>query len=117
MHSKLYRQLMSSKEWRTLRNSYLQQHPLCEECERKGYVTAARCVHHKTPVESGHSESECRDLAFRPTNLMALCFQCHADIHKAERSHSREAHKQRTRERLEQWKQKLIDRYTAWKRD
>lgn len=114
MHSKLYTRLMNSKQWRTLRTAYLQEHPLCEACQARGYVTASRCVHHKTPVESGHSEKECTELAYRWTNLQALCFQCHADIHKEERSHTKEEHQRRSADRLEQWKQRLIRKMTAW---
>lgn len=106
MHGKTYIRLMNSREWRNLRNSYLQAHPLCEGCQDRGYVTAARCVHHKVPVESGRSDRECEELAFRWSNLQALCFQCHADIHKAERSHSREAHRARAAARLEAWKER-----------
>ena len=104
MHSKLYVKLMNSKQWRVLRNQHLTEHPLCERCKQQGYIVAARCVHHITPVESGRTDAECEQLAFSSANLQSLCYQCHADIHKAERSHSKEAHKERERQRLEQWK-------------
>lgn len=102
-HSKLYVQLMNSREWRELREAKLQQNPLCERCQAQGYVTAARCVHHLVPVESGRTEDDCRRLAFQFTNLQSLCFQHHAEIHKAEHSHSREAHQKRASDRLAQW--------------
>lgn len=102
-HSKLYVQLMNSREWRELREAKLRANPLCERCQAQGYVTAARCVHHLVPVESGRTEDDCRRLAFQFTNLQSLCFQHHAEIHKAERSHSREAHQKRSKDRLEQW--------------
>lgn len=102
-HSKLYVQLMNSREWRELRIAKLQANPLCECCQAQGYVVAARCVHHIVEVESGRTEQECRDLCFRWSNLQALCYQCHAAIHKAARSHSKAAHKQRSQDRLKQW--------------
>ena len=87
------------------------EHPLCERCEAQGYVTASRCVHHIIPVESGRTEAECRDLAFRRNNLQALCYQCHSDIHKAERSHSKEVMKERCNERLDTWASSLMRKY------
>lgn len=102
-HSKYYVQLMNSKEWRQLRVQKLRADPLCERCHEQGYITAARCVHHIVPVESGRTDDDCRRLAFLWTNLQSLCFQCHAEIHKAERSHSKVAHQQRSKDRLAQW--------------
>ena len=103
MHSKLYVKLMNSKEWRQLRWKKLEANPLCERCQQRGYIVAASVVHHITEVESVRTEQECADLAFRWTNLQALCRECHAEIHKAAHSHSKEAHQQRERERLAQW--------------
>ena len=102
-HSKLYVQLMNSRQWRDLRTAKLRANPLCERCQAQGYVVPSRCVHHLVEVESGRTEQQCRDLCFQWTNLQALCYQCHADIHKAARSHSRESHQQRASDRLQQW--------------
>lgn len=102
-HSKLYVQLMNSREWRELRVRKLQANPLCERCKAQGYIVSARCIHHLVPIESGHTPDDCQRLAFSWNNLQSLCFQCHAEIHKAERSHSREAHRQRAQDRLRQW--------------
>lgn len=102
-HSKLYVQLMNSREWRELREAKIRANPLCECCQAKGYVVPSRCVHHIVEVESGRTEKECRDLCFQWTNLQALCYGCHAEIHKAARSHSKEAHQKRASERLNQW--------------
>lgn len=103
-HSKLYVQLMNSREWRELRTAKLQANPLCECCQAQGYVVAARCVHHKIPVESARTLDEMRRLALCGLDgLQSLCFQCHANIHKAEHSHSKSAHKQRSQDRLKQW--------------
>ena len=90
-HSKLYVQLMNSREWRELREAKIRANPLCECCQAKGYVVSARCVHHIVEVESGRTEQECRDLCFQWTNLQALW------------SHSKEAHQQRASDRLAQW--------------
>lgn len=102
-HSKLYIQLMNSREWRELRTQVIREHPICQRCEAMGRVTASRCVHHIVPVESGRTEAECRELAMRRSNCQALCYQCHADIHRAEHSHSRDVILERTNQRLAAW--------------
>ena len=103
-HSKLYVKLMNSARWKKLRDDWLRQHPLCDECKRNGITEAATCVHHVTPVESGRTDRECEQLAYSWSNLQSLCYQCHAEIHRAENSHSKQAHKTREAERLERWK-------------
>ena len=103
-HSKLYVKLMNSARWKKLRDDWLRQHPLCEECKRNGITEAATCVHHVTPVESGRTDRECEQLAYSWSNLQSLCYQCHAEIHRVENSHSKHAHKTREAERLERWK-------------
>lgn len=94
---------MNSKRWRDTRNAWLTEHPLCQECEKHGHVVAATCVHHIIPVESARTDKACEELAFSQSNLMSLCYKCHADIHKAARSHSRKAHHEREEQRLSQW--------------
>lgn len=99
-----YRRLIQAKEWRVLRNAYLTEHPQCEECLSQGRHVAANCVHHITPVESARTEDDARVLCYSWANLRALCIACHSDIHKAERSHSKEAHQQRVQDAFDRWK-------------
>lgn len=82
------------------------ENPLCQECQREGIIKAAQCVHHITPIESAKSTEQMELLAFSVSNLQSLCFECHSAIHKAERSHSRDAHLKREKDRLKQWKSK-----------
>ena len=110
-HSKLYVQLMNSREWRELRIRKLQSDPLCQLCMANGKVVSARCIHHILPIEATRSEAEARRRAFDWNNLQSLCYQCHADIHKAERSHSKEVVKQRNDERLSRWADSLEKRF------
>jgi hypothetical protein len=107
-HSKLYVQLMNSREWRELREAKLRANPLCECCQAQGYVVAARCVHHIVEVESGRTEQECRDLCFQWTNLQALCYPCHKQIHESQRTWKAEHHQQVAQNRLQRW----IDKHT-----
>ena len=102
---KRYQRLLNSPRWKELRRSYLQQHPLCERCQREGFVTAAVDVHHKTPVESAKTEQEMERLAYNldGNNLEALCIPCHIKTHQEMHSHTREKvqeNKQRARRRF-----------------
>lgn len=58
--------------WRRIRNKYIKEHPLCEECEKNGRLTPAKEVHHILPLEKGGTHDE--------SNLMALCKSCHSRI-------------------------------------
>lgn len=59
--------------WKRIRDSYVQQHPLCEVCQKEGRLVATEEVHHKVPLSEGGTHA--RD------NLIALCKSCHARIH------------------------------------
>ena len=101
-----YQRLLNSKRWKMLRQEYLRAHPLCERCKAEGYVRSAIDVHHKVPVESAHTLQEMEALCYDWNNLQALCIPCHAKTHKDERSHSKQAHRQREDDRFERWKQR-----------
>lgn len=103
MHSTTYIRLIQSREWKQLRAACLTEHPLCERCKQLGYIRAARCVHHLTPVESARTEQEAARLCFSPSNLQALCYDCHAEIHRLARSHSKQVHQQRQQQALQRW--------------
>ena len=98
-----YQKLLNSPRWKNIRRAYLQQHPLCERCEREGFVRSAVDVHHKKPVESAKTEQEMERLAYNPANLEALCIPCHIKTHQEMHSHCKEqvkANKQRARRRF-----------------
>lgn len=98
-----YQKLLNSPRWKNIRRSYLQAHPLCERCQREGFVRSAIDIHHKTPVESAKTEQEMERLAYNPTNLEALCIPCHIKTHQEMHSHCKEqvkANKQRARRRF-----------------
>ena len=104
-HSATYKRLINSADWRRVRAQQLAEHPFCELCAKKGvyYQTGATEVHHIIPVDSARTEEEAERLAYSPSNLMSLCHKCHSDLHKAERSHSKEAHQRRAEEELARW--------------
>ena len=102
-HSATYNRLINSTRWRAIRAQQLAEHPFCELCRKKGVYYPATEVHHILPVDSARTEEEAERLAYGTSNLMSLCRKCHNDLHKAERSHSKESHQRRAKEELARW--------------
>lgn len=59
-----------SKEWRDLRRSYLDRHPLCAMCLKEGRYTIATIVDHIVPIRQGGARLD-------TNNLQSLCHSCH----------------------------------------
>ena len=97
-----YIKLIHSKGWLNTRRNYLTAHPLCEVCRRKEKLTPASEVHHKTPVETGHSFEEKKRLLLDVTNLLAVCRECHLQEHRLLKSASNEE------------KQRRLDEHKGW---
>lgn len=74
--------IYNSTLWKKLRNSYIAEHPLCERCLAEGRVTPAVACHHVQPFLSGSTYQEQINLAYDVSNLMAVCSQCHKDLHQ-----------------------------------
>ena len=82
---KLRQQAYQNKHWRKLRDTYMHSHPICEECLKQGKVTPAEDIHHiKSPFH--HGEINYSPL-LDPENLMALCKDCHGNIHASQQGH------------------------------
>ena len=95
--------IYNSKEWHIVREAKLERDPLCERCKERGHLVSARCVHHIIPIETATNITQMKEIAFRFTNLMSLCYECHSEIHKALRSRSKEGHKKASEAALERW--------------
>jgi 5-methylcytosine-specific restriction protein A len=68
-----------SGSWRPLRDAYLAEHPLCEDCLAEGRTTPAVEVHHVTSfVGAGDMTGA---YAYNWHNLVALCRECHRKRH------------------------------------
>ena len=114
--------IYNSKEWKQLRAEKLRSQPLCEMCIKKGieagvpggYIRSAHCVHHIVPIETATTLEDMRRLAINCelSDLMSLCDQCHAEIHKQEHSHAKATVQQREASRHERWKNRMIERFT-----
>lgn len=82
---KLRQKAYQNTTWRKLRETYMREHPICEECLKKGKVTAAQDIHHKvSPFKGGEINYT---LLLDPDNLMALCKDCHGNIHAEQQGH------------------------------
>lgn len=77
-----------SARWRRLSSSYLLHHPLCEICQQKGIIKAAEDVHHIDSFTK-YEGLEMWSKALNPNNLMALCKECHTNIHLHEKKERR----------------------------
>lgn len=66
------------KEWKDLSLYYRMLNPICEECNKN----ASEHTHHiVSPFQTNLSENERMALLLNPTNLKALCAECHQKIH------------------------------------
>lgn len=68
-----------SKAWLACRRAILQERILCADCKAINVETVAVDVHHDKP-RATHPE-----LAYEPSNLVALCKRCHTRRENKER--------------------------------
>ena len=61
------------RAWKRIRDSYVKEHPFCEQCFERGILVSVDEVHHKVPVS--------KDGTHERSNLMSLCRSCHNKIH------------------------------------
>lgn len=105
---KEYIRLIHTAKWVRLRRDKLTTHPLCERCEDIGRVTAATEVHHIIPVENGLTKAEKERLMYDPTNLRALCHDCHVKTHTEMGRCGRAQAQSRAKEHLRQFVKKFL---------
>ncbi len=77
-HSAVY----NTSIWKELRIEYLKEHPTCERCLKNDKITLAIDVHHIIPISAGKTKKDKQIIGFDWNNLMALCKDCHKEIHK-----------------------------------
>ena len=64
--------------WRSFRNRFLKEHPLCAYCLKQNVVTMATVVDHIIPHRGD------ADLFWRQGNHQSLCTTCHSSIKQRE---------------------------------
>ena len=62
-----------NRAWKRIRDRYITEHPLCEDCLEQDRIVPAAEVHHVVPLSRGGT-SDTR-------NLRALCRSCHQKRH------------------------------------
>ena len=118
-------EIYNSREWKELRIAKLRANPLCEQCIKDGeavgipggYVRSATCVHHVVPIETARTKDEMKRLAFDVNNLRALCFACHARIHKELGSNTAKIVRQRAEARQDRWADNLMSKFVKQEDD
>lgn len=80
---KFRKKYYNNSDWKKLRLAYLQQHPLCENCLKKGIVNGTDIqVHHiQSPFEDGLTEMDRMQRLLSFDNLESLCARCHGLEH------------------------------------
>lgn len=82
---KLRAEAYNNTAWRKMRDTYLKEHPLCEEHLKRGEVVAAEDVHHKkSPFQKGEINY---NLLLNYENLESVCKECHGNIHSKQQGH------------------------------
>ena len=79
-------QIYQSAKWKKLRESKLQQNPLCEMCLSKGIITPAVDVHHKDSFLNYEGSTRLYK-AYNYSNLLSVCKKCHSYLHKDGTTH------------------------------
>lgn len=102
--NKNYQRLLNAPQWAKVKAIVkARAGGLCERCKAEGFITPGVDCHHIVPVESGKTLVEMQRLCYDTHNIQLLCVPCHIKTHAEQRSHSKEAHKQRENDRLSQW--------------
>ena len=72
----------NSKHWKKIRNTYIQEHPLCELSLLRGLTIPADCVHHCIKFYDQWNDQIRWKLLYDQDNLIALSNDMHNAIHK-----------------------------------
>ena len=73
------RSFYNGPAWQACRQSYLQLHPLCEDCLLRGEYTPAAHVHHMVWLTPENWRDP--EISLNHAKLRALCVSCHTAAH------------------------------------
>lgn len=79
----IYKYVYNTRLWRSIREGYIISHPLCEKCLERGKISPTEEVHHVIPISTADDVLKMKELGFDYNNLMALCKDCHHQIHNS----------------------------------
>ena len=70
-----------SRAWQNVRELVMTRaNGLCERCMEHGEIVPADVVHHTIPLDEQNINDP--DVALNPDRLMALCHDCHTEVHQ-----------------------------------
>ena len=79
-HDAAIERFYTTRAWKKCRAAFLQDRGgLCEKCLAKGLIVPAVHVHHKVHLTPENLSDP--NVALDSSNLMALCSDCHSEIH------------------------------------
>ena len=74
-------QFYHSRAWQGVRSLVWDRaHGLCERCMERGIVKPADVVHHTIPLSPENMDDP--DITLNPKRLVALCNDCHTEVHQ-----------------------------------
>lgn len=87
---------------------------LCRVCKREGieagvdggYIKSGFACHHVIPFESAKSQAEMERLFLDVNNIILVCKDCHAKIHREMKSH--------TKDKVAENKRRWAERRASW---
>lgn len=107
--------MFNDKRWPGIK-AYVWQRDggLCRVCKREGieagaddgYIVSGFACHHVIPFESAKSKAEMERLFLDTNNIILVCKDCHAKIHREMKSHTKDKvaeNKRRGAERRASW--------------
>ena len=107
--------MFNDKRWPAIKAFVWQRDGgLCRVCKREGieagvddgYIKSGFACHHVIPFESAKSQAEMERLFLDVNNIILVCKDCHAKIHREMKSHTKEKvmeNKARGAERRASW--------------
>lgn len=104
-----YNRLIHTVRWLRLRRDKISANPTCERCEGMGRLSPTTEIHHVIPVENGLTLEEKRRLMYDPTNLMALCHDCHVYVHTERGRGGKKGAKSRATEQRDNFRKKFLE--------
>ena len=89
------RKYYNNTYYQKIRGYYMRTHPWCEKCLQNGvYSPASDCHHIISPFEGNISNERKYALLTDSNNFIALCRECHNEIHQAQENNKKLKHKQ-----------------------
>lgn len=79
-------QIYQNSKWKELRHSRLLHYPICEICKERGIITPSEDVHHRDSFANYRGNDRLAK-AYDYDNLIALCKDCHAFLHRKGTTH------------------------------